>query len=129
MIQFRSIRSSALIVSRFNFRNIGKRIPARTVHRGKWTLKLIFRPTSDWTCLWLIPFFFFLLLLLYFFLFFKVVRFSKFLADVRRPTWPSRILHFVRRFGRLAGFLNNLGCRFNKRCCGGGGKFEEIREV
>lgn len=74
-------------------------------------------------------FFFFLLLLLYFFLFFKVVRFSKFLADVRRPTWPSRILHFVRRFGRLTGFLNNLGCKFNKRCCGGGGKFEEIREV
>lgn len=67
-------------------------------------------------------FFFFLLLLLFFFLFFKVVRFSKFLADVRRPTWPSSILYFVRRFGRLTGFLNNLGCRFNKRCCVGGAK-------
>lgn len=74
-------------------------------------------------------FFYYFYYIFFFFFFFKVVRFSKFLADVRRPTWPSRILYFVRRFGRLTGFLNNLWCGFNKRCCVGGGKFEEIREV
>lgn len=76
-------------------------------------------------------FFFFatFIIIFFFFFFIKVVRFSKVLVDVRRPTWPSRILYFVRRFGRLTGFLNNLGCRFNKRYCVGDGKFEEIREA